>query len=319
VIIVRTVVIALLCLDSLARVVPAVPFGVRAQQLAFPLSLLISGSAASTLAVPAWYAYRAERLAVEPLKPFIESMASATGKTQPVVLLQADVLERLSPYLASQRIHLFPNSQGKAWAVENEWLATTLAQDNLAWLVFDNGVFEGEYRQLYDSVSDWFDSRGCLVEQHEYGTVRVERFVLASTLPPLSVGARFQNGPSLISIRPPPESVRPGKALCMKIGWRAARPLQLNYKVFVHILSEDGQLVAQSDVQPSPPTSQWSESASITTIHGLILPADLAPGTYFVQAGLYLEADGSRLRLIDGSDSLSLTRVIVGTLSPDPP
>ena len=85
----------------------------------------------------------------------------------------------------------------------------------------------------------------------------------------------------------------------------------------MQLLSGDGRLAAQSDVWPRPPTSEWTPG-QVTTRHGLILPPDLAPGTYRICAGLY-DASSARLPLIDGGDAISLGDLVVSPEEQPPP
>jgi hypothetical protein len=96
--------------------------------------------------------------------------------------------------------------------------------------------------------------------------------------------------------------------------------------VFVHLLDEKGQLVAQTDSAPaggSRPTSSWGEGEVIVDRHGVLLGDELAPGTYELRVGMYLPATGARLPVQDTEgkplgDSLSLetVEVITALLSP---
>jgi hypothetical protein len=88
--------------------------------------------------------------------------------------------------------------------------------------------------------------------------------------------------------------------------------LPADYTVFVHVLDPNGQLVAQSDLQPGggyAPTSSWPIGRPITDRHGVVLPPTLAAGEYQIVIGLY-GPDGVRLKSNDGQDA-----IVVGKFS----
>jgi hypothetical protein len=89
----------------------------------------------------------------------------------------------------------------------------------------------------------------------------------------------------------------------MTLYWQAERPLDINYQNFVHILSVDGVLVAQSDhLNPGEfPTRRWPTDKYVRDTHTLVLPTDLAAGDYIVKTGLWVQDEGWRLPLLDES------------------
>jgi len=96
------------------------------------------------------------------------------------------------------------------------------------------------------------------------------------------------------------EQVKAGDTLYLTLYWKALQELDINYQVFVHLLRPDG-LVAQSDkINPGEfPTKRWPLDKYVRDEHQLTLPADLAPGEYELFAGLWVQADGWRLPLLD--------------------
>ena len=61
--------------------------------------------------------------------------------------------------------------------------------------------------------------------------------------------AAWVNGAELLGYRIADKSVRPGDELDVTLYWRAPQPLDMDYKVFVHVVRE-GQVVAQHDAEP---------------------------------------------------------------------
>ena len=101
----------------------------------------------------------------------------------------------------------------------------------------------------------------------------------------------------------------PGAVLPVDLRWQANQPVAHNYHVFVHLLDEQEQHIAQSDGQPAlwtRPTSSWQPGEVIEDRHALSLPADLPPGNYQLIVGLYLPESGQRLAASDGKSFASL-------------
>lgn len=72
--------------------------------------------------------------------------------------------------------------------------------------------------------------------------------------------------------------------------------------VFVHLVNPSGQLRAQSDSVPVAgglPTLRWAPSRLVRDTRILLLPGDLAAGTYQLRAGMYVMATGAHLPVLD--------------------
>jgi hypothetical protein len=106
-----------------------------------------------------------------------------------------------------------------------------------------------------------------------------------------------------------PAQARPGEPTLLRLYWRATATLPQDYTVFVHLLDGAGQPVVQADAEPRDrgyPTSAWVAGDVIPDDHVLNLPANLAPGDYVLQVGLYLAPNGPRLPLKPSGDAFSL-------------
>ena len=105
---------------------------------------------------------------------------------------------------------------------------------------------------------------------------------------PQPVQAQFEDVAQLIG-----RDVRPAageNALDVTLYWFALRDTASNYKVFVHLLDPQGQVVSQHDGDPVggfSPTSRWRAGEIIADTHRIPLPPDLPPGAYGLKAGMY--------------------------------
>ncbi len=101
-----------------------------------------------------------------------------------------------------------------------------------------------------------------------------------------------------------------GDSLHFALEWWAHDPLvkqAFDYALFVHLLNEQGEKVAQLDWQPHDdwgprPMSSWFGATSIVDEEMLPLPADLPAGNYRLLLGVYNWQTGERLATV-GDDA----------------
>lgn len=87
--------------------------------------------------------------------------------------------------------------------------------------------------------------------------------------------------------------------LHVKVRWRALTALSRDYKLFVHLVDRNGELVDQVDTMPrdwTAPTNTWQEGEALPDLVSLDT-FDLPAGTYRVIMGLYDPESGDRLSL----------------------
>ena len=96
---------------------------------------------------------------------------------------------------------------------------------------------------------------------------------------------------------------RSDTALEVILQWHATRYVDTDYTVFVHLLDRRGNIVAQHDGEPAEglaSTSIWVPGQAIRDEHRLLLPSDMAPGTYTLVCGMYDQTTRERLIITDG-------------------
>ena len=124
--------------------------------------------------------------------------------------------------------------------------------------------------------------------------------------------ASWTNGAELLGYRIADKAVSPGDELDVTLYWRAPKPLDKDYKVFVHVL-KDGQVIAQHDAEPELggyPTTRWPAGQVIPDRHLIQMPPEAQPGSYSVMVGLYDPISGARAQLTEGGDAVQLSRPI---------
>jgi len=96
-------------------------------------------------------------------------------------------------------------------------------------------------------------------------------------------------------LTPEPHS---GEIVQLTLFWEALGPIDARYKVFAHILDDQGHIVGQRDSEPgggSRPTTNWKADEVIPDNYGVPIQPGTPPGTYTLRIGLYSLADGQRL------------------------
>jgi len=124
----------------------------------------------------------------------------------------------------------------------------------------------------------------------------------------------FEKGLSLMGYHLPHEPISPDDPLIIILAWQIIAPIEHDYTIFIHVINEQGQLVAQHDSTPfwvfSNPTTNWQTGNLILDSHKF--EDHLPDGKHQIRVGLYtwgtvLES----LPLISGEDSLVIGTVYV--------
>lgn len=112
-----------------------------------------------------------------------------------------------------------------------------------------------------------------------------------------------------------PESVRPGEDVLFDLVWQVVSPTRRDWSLFVHLVTQDGVIIAQRDMYPARGLLATSDlEANSAWLHpvAVTVPA-LAPAplTLSVVVGWYALDSMERMTLPDGSDSLTLGTVLL--------
>ncbi|RME42588.1 MAG: hypothetical protein D6796_14160, partial [Caldilineae bacterium] len=155
----------------------------------------------------------------------------------------------------------------------------------------------------------------------ESGRLSLYALPPAGDAPAVPLGVPFEGGLTLRDFALFGQPYRPGDPLLLRLHWEMAPadsglPLPPGPTVvFVQLLAEDGDAVAQQDRLlldlSHPAQSPLLPGQTLAQGYGLPLPADLPPGEYPLVIGLYDAATLHRLPRADDSpdDFLYLTTV----------
>ena len=164
-------------------------------------------------------------------------------------------------------------------------------------------------------VPDWLGRHAFLAGHRWFGSAQLLLYAAApgpGAATPL--GAHLANGAQLAAYTVAPAVARPGATLGVTLEWVADAPIDGRYTVFTHLLNAQNKVVAQHDGEPAGgtrPTTTWRPGERVSDMHGLALPADLPPGVYTVEVGMYLPS-GRRARVLGAGDGPGSDRLLLG-------
>jgi hypothetical protein len=97
---------------------------------------------------------------------------------------------------------------------------------------------------------------------------------------------------------------QPGEdSATIRFGWQAIQPQAESYSVFVHVVDQDGAIIAQHDGVPQGdyPLYRWVAGEVVLDEVTIPLPRDLPAGFYRVRVGFYRPETGERLPVVESS------------------
>ncbi len=142
--------------------------------------------------------------------------------------------------------------------------------------------------------------------------------VVISGVPLAKDAANFDDKLALLAVDLPAEPLQPGGMLPVHLRWQSIAALSEDYTVFLQVLNDQDQIVGQVDAWPlqgTYPTSQWPVGEIVDDPYEIQLAADLPPGDYRLQVGLYLLATLRRLPLLDAQGQPIDDKVIIHGLT----
>ncbi len=102
--------------------------------------------------------------------------------------------------------------------------------------------------------------------------------------------------------------------LRLTLYWQSLAPMDRDYTLFVHLIGEDGKILAQADHQPqdgSYPTSIWDAGENVRDAFTLTFPRDATPGRYKIKIGWYDAKTGERLPTRDAANQITGDSIIL--------
>jgi mannosyltransferase len=165
-------------------------------------------------------------------------------------------------------------------------------------------------------IESWLDANTYKATEQWVNSIRFVTYAVPKKLsnePEVKSSVRFGDHITLDGYTLSTPQVQPGDILQLDLYWHTAAPVSERYKIFVHVLDQNGNIVAQTDREPGGgerPTTNWGKNEQIIDRYGVLIPEDTLPGIYTIEIGLYA-FDGTRLPVSTGSDALPVTSVEV--------
>jgi len=167
-------------------------------------------------------------------------------------------------------------------------------------------------------IEGWLDQRTYKALDRWYGDIRLVVYSIPQD-PPTEISHRLDvvlgDSIRLLGYALPSRDVRPGDVLQISLFWEATRPIPRRYKVFVHLLGEDGRIVAQRDAEPGGGvrlTTTWPPGETILDNYGILVPMDAVPGKHRLAIGMYHIEDATRLPVSVGGEAVGDTLLVDG-------
>jgi hypothetical protein len=128
-----------------------------------------------------------------------------------------------------------------------------------------------------------------------------------------TLGVKLGNVATLLGYELPNVTVYPGEELPLTLYWQSETPPSVDYSVFIHLVDETDQIVAQRDLFPglgNYPTSQWVAGKRFADRYVLQIPnTAFAPSNAQFAVGLYNAKTGERLLTAAGDDQIRLGQI----------
>lgn len=171
-------------------------------------------------------------------------------------------------------------------------------------------------------VEGWLDTHAYKALDSWYGNVRLIVYAAPGLIPSapdhtLGVPLRSDEtgdeivlrGYSLLNDR-----LAAGDIAQFTLFWQANQTLTQRYKVFLHVLDGDNQIVGQRDAEPGGGrqlTTLWGTGEVIVDNQGVPIHPATPPGEYRVEVGMYNPETGQRLNTPDGGTQIWLKPLTV--------
>ncbi len=151
-----------------------------------------------------------------------------------------------------------------------------------------NFNYEGPVRRDFQELAIWTHKAGQEWQLEDVLDIQYES------------GALFGDTMSLAGYSLSNAELAPGERLDLTLFWENEGPADNYWSVFVHLVSEDGTLIAQHDKVPYDglyPPNQWWPGQVVDDDYQLDVPPSTPPGTYTLVIGMYDHLTGDRLAL----------------------
>jgi hypothetical protein len=160
-------------------------------------------------------------------------------------------------------------------------------------------------------VERWLDENSFKTRDEWVGDVRFVTYAIPSEdSKEIEVDTRASFGESIMLKRFDlgSEHYTPGEIIQLTLYWQTDDRLENRYKVFVHLIDQSGQIIAQRDSEPGGGlalTTTWLPGETLADNHGILIPEQTPPGQYSLIVGLYDFTDPEDRLPVDAANSVN--------------
>lgn len=150
--------------------------------------------------------------------------------------------------------------------------------------------------------------------------ILLKRKAKALVLPPTptnALGVNFANQIRLVGADLNSPHVAPNQTVQVALYWQAIQTLVRDYRVFVQVVNDNGNVIASWDAEPVfgfYNTGLWQPNAVLTDLYPIQIPAETPPGEYKIIVG-WTDTNQERLNVVDARGASNADTTIVGTLT----
>jgi len=245
----------------------------------------------------------AHTLPSQPLQQAVNSVNKTSQPNEAIILNNPDLTLPFAELYKGQAIVLGLNNGGFPLPQDIEQRLKQVMADHeqIVWL--PNALLPQE-----SAIEQTLLANGVLLRSENFDGQRVSWWAMPRHLmqQPLLPETRFGEGIELRQISYSSQA-QAGHGLVIELQWQTQQIITENYHVFIHLVNQVGEVVAQADGQPvhwTRPTTSWAVGKKVTDHYGLWLPVDMPTGVYQLRVGWYQPSNGQRLLLPSGADAL---------------
>jgi len=232
-------------------------------------------------------------------------LTSFAGPDQAAIASSRDAFYQVRPRVAIGDWVLAESDAGE-WPTSLDDRVSTLRQGrSRVWLIVDqSGKNSADAGKLVQSMDAW----GSRATDVWFGRFHLLGYVASTPsdqAPSVHLHDVFGGVLGLQGYDLSTRDLAPGGGLTLALDFETEAPVGKDYKVFVHLVDANGQIITQSDRPLSHAgraSSKWSVGETDREGYDLLAPADAACGDFTLEAGLYDPATGQRLEITSGAD-----------------
>jgi hypothetical protein len=174
----------------------------------------------------------------------------------------------------------------------------------------DRGTFSG-FRD-HNNTLIWY-----LDEQNQFQSQTVAKDIRAQITPELPI--QFGNSIVLDALEIADDHIKAGETIVVLMRWKAIGYIDKDYTVFVHLINEQGDIVAGTDRQPRnglSPTTSWRIGGIL--VDGIAVPvsSQIIPGRkYSLEIGWYNSSTGERSSIVNSAGMPMDDKLVVTPMS----